>query len=410
MRHTLVLMTCAALLGAACGDEQLDSAPRDGFDLAQGADMDAAGDMDALDMDEALDLAGEPDLPEPLDLGELDLAMEDMEAPDQAAPMDMGRDMAPDPDPDPPRPPAELMVYTSNIENLPTPSDMCPGDWQDLYAYMATQASKPDLFFLQQVDDQAQLNQIIAFMEQQLKRPYAGVIADPNPAPFRSPCGMKKAKQTNAIIYATDRLRKVDAPISWRSWRNFSGTCRRDGLARTRSVALRLKDRETGDELGVASIHWSTSNSPGPDSACAIANGKETHQKLRQLSPNAKLYIFGGDANEPDRLNTSTLNFTRWYKQLNVKEGGALGYLDPMWEACKAAGGLSACLRDAWTVGSVRRIDFLFTRSRTGPQPKILRAHTISYDEGDAAARQVYGSDVPANYSGHRSVLMRLRY
>jgi hypothetical protein len=59
--------------------------------------------------------------------------------------------------------------------------------------------------------------------------------------------------------------------------------------------------------------------------------------------------------------------------------------------------------------GSHSRIDFLFTRGPAG-LPLVTRQHTITFAEGDAAARRVSGGDSPAGYSDHRAVRARIHY
>lgn len=332
-------------------------------------------------------------------------------------PPDMGQ---PPPDANPPdtgtgptpRQPATLLVYTANVENLPKTSDGCPGDWKDLFAYMAIQPEKPDLFFVQQVTDLAQLQQITGYMQTSFGRPYSGVIAEADPRPFNSPCGAQKEKQTNAIVYATDRLQAVGSPRVWQSFKNANGVCVRDTLSRTYGIAHDLLDLVSAEHIAAASIHWSTRNGAGSDPACAQANAVDTVANLGAVSANPALLIFGGDTNEPDTVtHDTTSQYNPWYLLANGELGGAILYRDPIWSMC-SAGDLRACLVRNWTFrgNNDRRIDFLFGRTPTG-YPEVLRAHTVTFNEGDDADLQLTGTDnASVGYSDHRSVLWRLRY
>ena len=82
-----------------------------------------------------------------------------------------------------------MQVYANNVENLETADENCPGDWTDLIYYMRLQEYVPDLFFVQQVSDQAQLKVITDRMSNELAGSYAGVIADRSPSnPGGSDC------------------------------------------------------------------------------------------------------------------------------------------------------------------------------------------------------------------------------
>lgn len=58
-----------------------------------------------------------------------------------------------------------LLVYDANVENLETPNDACPGDWKDLFAFMKVQGDSPDVFLVQQISDQAELDVLIAHLK-----------------------------------------------------------------------------------------------------------------------------------------------------------------------------------------------------------------------------------------------------
>ena len=332
---------------------------------------------------------------------------------DPATPPDEPKPPDPDPPATPPRGPAQLRVYTANVENLPRTSDGCQGDWKDLFAYMQLQPNKPDILLVQQVTNLAQLGTITSYMTSKFGRTYAGLIAENDPVPFNSPCGAQKEKQTNAIIYATDRLQPIGTPTVWKSYKNVNGSCVRDGLSRTRGIASGFRDLATREAVSVASIHWSTRNGSGADPACASANAADTHAVLTAQVPIASLFIFGGDTNEPDLTShTASSGYNTWYTQINGELGGALGYRDPVFRECSDAS-LRACLLNKWTfrgANADRRIDFLFMRTATG-YPELIDAHTVTFNQGDAADLQLTGTDNGAvGYSDHRSVWAQIRY
>ncbi|MBK7862723.1 MAG: hypothetical protein IPJ65_29760, partial [Archangiaceae bacterium] len=155
--------------------------------------------------------------------------------------------------------PGFVQVWVNNVENLEEPSESCPGDWKDLLYTMDRATLSPDFFLVQQVSDRAQLDRVVSTMNHRLKGTWAGIIADPNPKPFNSPCGPAKDDQTNAIIYRTARFDPVGPKDTWKAWRRMpSGNCERDPTARTLIVMQRFHDRRANKDLTVASLHWST--------------------------------------------------------------------------------------------------------------------------------------------------------
>lgn len=318
---------------------------------------------------------------------------------------------SPDPPPQP-RGPAELLVLTANVENLPRTSDGCPGDFRDLYSYLAVLGLKPDVFFVQQLSGKAQLDELLALLGNVLGRSYAGHVAEVDPVPFNSPCGVQKERQTNAVVYATDRMQPVGDAIIRQSYKNVDGACMLDSLSRTRTIALLLRDAVTSELVSATSLHWSTRNGPGPDPACATANARELDQIVRVHHGNASLFVAGGDTNEPDLVeHTTTSPFQAWYTEMNADLGGSLAWLDPIWRHCQASGDLRGCLIDQWTFRGAtdRRIDFVFSR-RTGSLPTVQQAHTITFNEAGAADQTLTGSDSDIGYSDHRAVWTRLQY
>lgn len=300
-----------------------------------------------------------------------------------------------------------VYVYVNNVENLETPGDGCAGDWKDLIWEMKSDVASPDLFLVQQISGRDQLDHLIAFMTENLHGVYAGVIAEADPEPQKSPCGAQKKFQTNAIIYRVGRFEPVGPKEVWQAQAFRDGACRRNTQARTKAVMQKFRDKISGKLVTAASMHWATAQGTGADPACARANMIELDGKLRSDGFRAALTIWGGDTNEPDRNATG---FRPWYELANGDRGGGSGYRDVIYHMC--ANGdrpLRACLDDNWTVGSANRIDYLFARARD-ELPAQGRAHTVTFDEADAAAAHVAGGDAAANYSDHRAVRARIAY
>lgn len=299
--------------------------------------------------------------------------------------------------------PAFIQVYVNNVENLKLAGEQCPGDWTDLIYYMKSIDPSPDLFLVQQISDTAQLDALIKRMTDDLPGIYEGVIADGDPWDQLSPCGKEKAKQTNAIIFRQGRFDKLGKKHVWQSWANKDGECVRNNQARTRNVMIKLHDKIADRDVTVAALHWSTSQGDGPDPACAEANIVEADQKVHDADFGGDLVIFGGDFNEPDRKDNKDPR--PWYAKANGDGGGKLNYRDPIYRACQAADGLQACLDDNWTIGGDKRIDMLFAQDGDGCRAPTDRAHTITFNEAEAAAKALSGdTDPDLDYSDHRGV------
>jgi hypothetical protein len=102
------------------------------------------------------------------------------------------------------------------VENLPKATEKCEGDWQDLIYYMKVQQYSPDLFLVQQVGGQAQLNELVKRLNDGLVGVYVGIVAVANPKRQGSKCGEEKAYQSTAIIYRTGRFNVVRKD-TWKS-------------------------------------------------------------------------------------------------------------------------------------------------------------------------------------------------
>lgn len=305
--------------------------------------------------------------------------------------------------------PRFIQVYVNNIENLKLAGEQCPGDWTDLIYYMKTIKPSPDLFLVQQISDKAQLDTLVERMNDELPGIWEGVIADADPWTQLSPCGKEKEKQTNAIVLRQGRFSKVGEKHVWQSWANKNGECVRNNQARTRNVMIKLHDKIADKDITVASMHWSTSQGDGPDPACAKENVLEVDQKLHKSGYGGELVIFAGDFNEPDRKDNGDPR--PWYAQANGDGGGKLNYRDPIYRACQSAAKLQTCLDDNWTIGSDRRIDMIFAQDGAGCRARTARAHTITYNEADAAVEEITGvPDEALNYSEHRGVRAEIYY
>ncbi|MBA3547123.1 MAG: hypothetical protein H0T76_11615 [Nannocystis sp.] len=303
--------------------------------------------------------------------------------------------------------PAFIQVYVNNIENLKLSGEQCAGDWTDLIYYMKTIEPSPDLFLVQQISDTAQLDILIERMNTELPGIFEGIIADADPWTQLSPCGKEKEKQTNAIIFRQGRFSKVGEKHVWQSWANKNGECVRNNQARTRNVMIKLHDKIADKDVAVASLHWSTSQGEGPDPACAKPNVLEADQKVHKNGFGGDLVIFGGDFNESDRNENG--GFRPWYALANGDDGGELNYRDPIYRTCQSAKDLQTCLDDNRT-GS-KRIDMLFAQDGDGCRARTRRAHTITYNEAEAAAKAITGiGDPDLNYSEHRAVRAEFYY
>ncbi|NMO15656.1 hypothetical protein HPC49_20815 [Pyxidicoccus fallax] len=304
--------------------------------------------------------------------------------------------------------PGFLVVYNVNYENLPTAEEApCAGDWKDLIYYMKDQTYSPDVLIVHQMSGAGQAANLAQFMQENLPGLYDFVIAEANPEPQASPCGPPKFYQTNAIIYRTGRLQPITGTRdTWQVFKGANGSCVMNNQSRSIGVRMAFTDLITHKKVILGSSHWPTNQEgPSSDPGCAEANIARTDAKVRGTGT-ADLIIWGVDSNESDRAASG--DFKQWYRQANSRISGATTYRwnDPIYEAC---GGGRACLDNNGTVGPAdgARIDFLFFNAAASSST----GHTVSYDEGDAAARQFTGEDNGAlHYSGHRAIRARIHY
>lgn len=310
--------------------------------------------------------------------------------------------------------PSFVQVYNNNVENLPTVNLQCPGDWQDLVYYLTLQEYRPDIFLVQQISDQEQLDAYTDRLTEEFGEEYAGVIAEESPAAMNSPCGAPKDYQTNAVIYRTERFTLLSDPDSadkrWQAQVDNGNGCENNHQARTKGVKAMLHDEIADKDLTVASIHWATSNSNGPP--CAESNANETSDEMLEDGYGGDLLIFGGDTNyngvDSDGASRS------WYAALNGDEDGELGYRDAIYTGCSGSDDPAGCVEDNWTLegsSGTTRIDYIFAKKGDGSMPEMTDSHTVTFDEGDAADLEVTGTDrQDRDYSDHRAIHVRVHY
>jgi hypothetical protein len=303
--------------------------------------------------------------------------------------------------------PRFVQVLDSNIENLELPTEFCRGDWTDLIYYMRDMRPQPDIFLVQQISNRAQLDVLLRAMNRSLRSHYEGIIADPSPRPMNSPCRAAKDYQTNAIIYRSDRFEPIGERRTWQPYARIDGACSRSGLSRTLYIMHTFRDRVAQRDVTAVSLHWSTNNG-GDDSGCTERNAEDLDRAIRLGGYEADLVIVGGDANEPDGTGPDSLR--PWYRMMNGDHGTVgLGFRDPIYARCERSDAFGSCLANQWTIGEERRIDFLFAR-RGECFPATGRAHTVTFDEADTAARRATGGDSSLNYSDHRAVHAEIYY
>ncbi len=316
----------------------------------------------------------------------------------------------------------KILVYTNNVENLPTSNvaagdgSTCAGDWQDLIYYMKQMGGAPDIFLVQQISNEDQLdNKLIAKMRELLGVEYGAVIAEQAPAYWAPSDCSAKHYQTNAIVYRKARFAYVSgSKQTFRSVVDDNGQCVTADAARYVNVAVKLQDKMqpwkgSFKEIAVASVHW-----PVVD-GCGVTNAVKTDIILNSFT-GAQLSLWGGDINLPelDSPKVNTSGYKSWYVRTNAALGDSatLGYRDPIYDACDGRTGddvaLKQCLIDNATMKFGSRYDFLFTKYKStykGSPVSTSDPRTVSFDSASDADAQVTGSDNrDLGYSMHRSV------
>lgn len=298
-----------------------------------------------------------------------------------------------------------LQVYVNNVENLETVDANCRGDWQDLIYSMKRYSVSPDLFLVQQISNQAELNRLAKFMTDNLAGVYRGLAAVPNPPHESSPCGAEKDQQSTAIIYRTGRFDLVDK-WTWTADRKYANGCRNSSQSRVVAIRAKLWDQVAKKHITAASTHWPTKHGDGPP--CSTENAHEAASRIHDTG--GSLMIWGGDFNYTDQ--NSNHGWRPWYAKVNADVGGSYGFRDVMHDHCTEGGGDGkACLRnDNWTIDPGRRIDFLFADKPNG-LPATSAEHTIGLKEAGAADVHFTGTDRDdRHYSDHRAIRARIHY
>jgi len=317
---------------------------------------------------------------------------------------------------------SKILIYTNNVENLPTgkvadgDGATCSGDWQDLIYYMKQMGGAPDIFLVQQISNEDQLdNKLIAKMRELLGVEYGAENTKQSPAFWAPSDCSAKHYQTNAIVYRKARFSYVaGSKQTFRSVADQNGQCVKADAARYVNVAIKLQDKMQPwnggfKEIAVASVHW-----PVVD-GCGVTNAVKTDIMVNSFT-GAQMYVWGGDVNLPelDTPEKNTSGYKSWYVRTNGALGDAatLGYLDPVYANCYAKmanpTGFKQCLIDNATMRFGSRYDFLFAKYKAaykGSPVSTSEPHTVSFDIADEAAAQVTGSDNrDLGYSMHRAV------
>lgn len=325
--------------------------------------------------------------------------------------------------------PGYLQVYDANVENLPTPSENdpnpeCAGDWHDLMRYMQKQPLKPDVYVVQQLNNQEHLQLLLKRMKEYFGEEYEGVLAENDPVSQPAgECPKYKHRQTNAVIWRSGRFGQLlpDPALPgewagkrWQAQKQYEdGTtepstefCDNNTQTRTRGVKVKLRDKVSGKDVTAASLHWPTNKSDGPP--CGVSNAGEVSNELTEDGyGGADLYIAGGDTNTADLKQNGEWN--DWYRNTNgAIEGSRHNFRDAVYTKC---GGSVDCLRENWTLWNPdpagkhrRRIDFLLARKDGAAMPEMsdVVVPRLCADEPVCEGQ--------LRYSDHRAVGARVHY
>ncbi|WP_367123499.1 hypothetical protein [Streptomyces phytohabitans] len=337
--------------------------------------------------------------------------------PVQAGPVPAAEEARPNDDP------GLLQVYDANVENLPTtderPPEQCAGDWHDLMYYMRTQELKPDVYLVQQLSDRAQLDLLLDRMRTHFGEGYAGVLAEDDPKPKTGgECDAFKKRQTNAVIWRTDRLELVKSasPANrWQAQNEVGGVCVNNDQPRTKGVKALLHDKVADRTVTAASFHWPTMGHGGD--ACADSNTGELSNELTEDGYDSDpahgatdLYVAGGDTNAHDRRDGA---WRTWYEAANGDLGGKYGFRDAVYAHCAAQADPAGCRAGRWTLetSALRRVDYVLARKPGGALPRISGTVVPTFADGDRADEELTDDgDSPLGYSDHRAVGARVHY
>lgn len=310
-----------------------------------------------------------------------------------------------------------LVVWTNNIENMLY-------DWKDLVHEMEVDERAPDLFLVQQLSGQQELDRLVAFMERRLGVDYTGVVAQPDPTHDRFGAQvLPRPGVTTGIVFRTARFEARTQDGWFPFGTGFDGQAQRCDRRTTNSgyetLRLRLHDRIADKDVVAVSLrHWtwhpcSTKNLQDiVDGSVDDSDDGDARNRHAGFGQRAALHLIGGDFN--DRVDGQGGGLACWYRMMNrdVPAGRCsttrdLGFTDPLWQACD---GDVACVQ--------RRggIDWLFARRSDGAPVRTRHFDIVSWGDAEAASVAATGGDGPSNtrarqgyddvgdrYSGHRA-------
>ena len=306
-----------------------------------------------------------------------------------------------------------LVVWTNNVENMLY-------DWKDLVHEMEVDERAPDLFLVQQLSGQDELDRLVRFMERRLGVDYTGVVAQQNPTHDRFGAQvLPRPKVTTGIVFRTARF-EARTKDSWFPFgTGFDGERQRCDVRTNNSgyETLRLRLHDTladKDVVAVSLRHW-TWHPCSTKNLQDIVDGNEVGDVRHHhagFGTKAALHIVGGDFN--DRVSTDSGALRCWYRMMNreVPAGACqnsrdLGFTDPLWSACEG---------DADCVKQRGGIDWLFARRSDGEPVRTKHFDVVSWADAEAASVAATGGDSPSNtrarqgyddvddrYSGHRA-------
>jgi hypothetical protein len=182
----------------------------------------------------------------------------------------------------------KVLVYSNNVENMLF-------DWKDLLSYMKTQASRPDIFLVQQMTDRAHLDEMTKAMTNVLGASYSGRVAQDHPTNLRQGTEVNpRPTVTTGIIFRSARFTVLSEEV----WFPFGGPNATTGApdctvrhasSSYQTIKLRLHDKVAARNLTVVSLRHPTGT------PCAAENIADIDS---QLPANEDLSIVGGDFND----------------------------------------------------------------------------------------------------------------
>ncbi len=288
--------------------------------------------------------------------------------------------------------PDRLVVYNLNVENMLF-------DWKDLVHDMARDDLRPDLFTVQQVTDERELERLAAFMTRRLGVSYVGVVAQANPPDRRFQDQIRPHPTVTTGLIFRDRRFDVVTKTSWRPWgKGFADqpkTCdERSPHSGYETLRVKLFDTRAQKHVVVTSLrHW-TWHSCNSKNLFELADGWDTGANAHPgLGSGAALHLVAGDFNEPAFDGDG--NAKCWYRQMNgslrqptCANERELGFTEPAFEAC---GGDKAC------TNRLTGIDFVFVRRSDGVKARADHFDVVSFDEAHRSSVAATGGDGPSN-------------